>query len=255
MSVDACADLVARKDPDRFLSAMTAPTNKRAALLVLYAFNLEVARAPWTSTEPLIAAMRLQFWADTLEAIGEGRAVPGHEVAVPLADLIAGRSLPLGPLQALVAARQFDIGREAHADRAAFDAYQDATSGGLMWLAALALGAPMEAECAVRDHGWGAGLAALLRAYPALHASGRRPLLDDAPEAIAALASDGLVRIRAARGAKVGNCAAALRAGWQARAILRQAAADPGSVIEGRLGLSEAKRRGLLLWKSAIGGW
>ncbi|MCB1368505.1 MAG: squalene/phytoene synthase family protein [Rhodobacteraceae bacterium] len=255
MSVDACADLVARKDPDRFLSAMTAPANKRAALMVLYAFNLEVARAPWTSTEPMIAMMRLQFWADTLEAISDGRTVPGHEVALPLADLIASQSLPLGPLQALVAARQFDIWREAHADRAAFDAYIDATSGGLMWLAAHALGAPAEAETAVRNHGWGCGLAALLRAYPALVASGCKPLVNDTPEGIAALAGDGLVRIRAARGVNVGAGAAALRAGWQAKAILRQARADPAAIAEGRLGLSEARRRGSLLWKSVFGVW
>lgn len=255
MSVDACADLVARKDPDRFMSVMTAPLDKRAALMVLYAFNLEVARAPWTSAEPLIAAMRLQFWADTLEAIGNGKAVPGHEVAIPLADLITHQSLPLAPLQALVAARQFDIGRDGHADRPAFDAYVDATSGGLMWLAALALGAPADAERAVRNHGWGCGLAALLRAYPALVASGRKPLVDDTPESIAALAGEGLARIRAARGANVGAGAAALRAGWQAKAILRQARADPAAIATGRLGLSEARRRGSLLWKSVFDTW
>jgi len=46
MSFDACAALVAKGDPDRFLSAMTAPVALRGRLLTLYAFNLEVARAP-----------------------------------------------------------------------------------------------------------------------------------------------------------------------------------------------------------------
>lgn len=255
MSVDACAEMLRRGDPDRFLAALTAPKDKRAALMVLYAFNLEVARAPWMSTEPLVAAMRLQFWADVLDTINDGGPVPGHEVAAPLADLLRGGVVPVSPLQALADARQFDIGREPHGDRAAFDAYLDATSAGLMWVAAVALGAPASAEPAVRSHGWGAGLAALLMAVPALVASGRKPLVDPSPEAIAALAAEGLARIRAARGAKVGTGAPALRTGWQARAILRQASRDPGAVAEGRLGLSEARRRGSLLWKSATGGW
>ena len=45
MSLDACARLVERGDPDRFRVAMAAPPSAREALFPLYAFNLEVARA------------------------------------------------------------------------------------------------------------------------------------------------------------------------------------------------------------------
>ncbi len=45
MSIDACAALVEKGDPERFLPAMTAPVELRGRLMVLYAFNLEVARA------------------------------------------------------------------------------------------------------------------------------------------------------------------------------------------------------------------
>ena len=57
MSLDACADLVNRGDPDRFRSAMLAPMPIRGDLLALYAFNLEVARAPWVTNEPMIACL------------------------------------------------------------------------------------------------------------------------------------------------------------------------------------------------------
>ena len=57
MSIDACAEMVRAGDPDRYLSAMTAPVASRARLLVLYAFNLEVARAPWVTKEEMIAEM------------------------------------------------------------------------------------------------------------------------------------------------------------------------------------------------------
>lgn len=66
MSIAACAALVARGDPDRFAAIMAAPPAARARLFPLYAFNLEVARAPWVTKEPMIAEMRLQWWRDVL---------------------------------------------------------------------------------------------------------------------------------------------------------------------------------------------
>ena len=45
----AVAGLVERGDPERWRSAMTAPPAARPGLMALYAFNLEVARAPWVA--------------------------------------------------------------------------------------------------------------------------------------------------------------------------------------------------------------
>ena len=84
MTTQACASLVEKGDQDRFLAVMAAPVQARARLFVLYAFNLEVARAPWVSEQPLIAEMRLQFWRDVL-ADPKPRA---HEVAGPLRQII-----------------------------------------------------------------------------------------------------------------------------------------------------------------------
>ena len=61
MTVQACAEIVHAGDPDRFASAMTAPVADREVLFPLYAFNLEIAKAPWMTQEPIIAQMRLQF--------------------------------------------------------------------------------------------------------------------------------------------------------------------------------------------------
>lgn len=84
MSVEACAKLVERGDPDRFLAVMAAPVAARAQLLPLYAFNLEVARAPWVTKEPMIAEMRLQWWRDVV-AEASPRA---HEVVSPFHAVI-----------------------------------------------------------------------------------------------------------------------------------------------------------------------
>ena len=46
MSLDGCADLVARGDPDRFDALMAMPRAARARLLPLFAFHIEISRAP-----------------------------------------------------------------------------------------------------------------------------------------------------------------------------------------------------------------
>jgi phytoene/squalene synthetase len=83
--LEACAALVERSDPDRFRVAMAAPPAAREVLFPLYAFNLEVARAPWATREPMLAEMRLQWWRDQVEAAAvqlpprpRGRGPPGH---------------------------------------------------------------------------------------------------------------------------------------------------------------------------------
>lgn len=253
MSLQACADLVERGDPDRFAAVMAAPANLRTRLWPLYAFNLEIARAPWVTKEPMIAEMRLQWWRDVV-AETTPRA---HEVAGPLQGLIVAAGLDRGVLDLMVAARVWDVYSEPFEDQAAFDRYLEETSGGLMWLAALVCGAQDKAEETVRNYGWAAGLAAYLRAVPALEERGRRPLVDGRPGAVRDLAARGLQKISAARAGRgmVGKAAPALLAGWQAEALLRQVVADPMAVAEGRMALSEFGRRGRLLWQGFSGRW
>jgi phytoene synthase len=256
MSVEACADLLRKGDPDRFLSAMTAPVNKRAGLLVLYAFNIEIARAPWVTAEPMIAQMRLQFWTDVIEDAIAGKAAHAHEVAAPLADLIQAQDRAGDILSQMVNARQFDIYRDPHADDQALRVYLDQTAGHLMWLAALMCGAKPSAEPTVRNFAFGTGLAALFRATPALISAGRKPLTDDGLPAIGALAKTGLAAMAKARTGSIGrNAAPARRAGWMAQPILARAQRDPSAVLEGRLEPSEFSRRSRLLLKTMTGRW
>ncbi|MFZ1470789.1 MAG: squalene/phytoene synthase family protein [Paracoccaceae bacterium] len=255
MSIDACASLVDRGDPDRFAAVMAAPGWARELLFPLYAFNLEIARAPWVAQEPLVAEMRLQWWRDVVETAHNG-AAKAHEVAQPLHGLIRDAGLPVAVLDRLIAARRWDCWREPFDDLAALETYIDDTGAGLMWLAARALGAPDGAEGAVRAYGWAAGLANFLRAVPELQARGRHPLPKGTD--IAALAGQGLDRLaqsRAGRKTLPKAAAPALLPGWQTEAILRIAASDPAAVTEGRLQLSEFHRRGRLLLQAFSGRW
>ena len=145
-AIGPCAALVERGDGDRFAAVMAAPVAARGPLLVLYAFNLEVARAPWVTQEPMIAEMRLQWWRDVVAEAGEGRPARAHEVAGPLAALIRGAALPVAVLDGLIEARRWDVYREPFGDAAQFACYLEDTAGGLMTLAGRALGADQAAE-------------------------------------------------------------------------------------------------------------
>jgi len=77
-------------DPDRYFAALFAPAAQRPFLLALYAFNAEVARVAETVREPMLGAIKLEWWRETSE--GASRGTPrNHDVARGLAALF-GRS-------------------------------------------------------------------------------------------------------------------------------------------------------------------
>lgn len=247
----ACAALVEKGDPDRFLALMAAPPAARGPLAVLCAFNLELARAPWVTREPLVARMRLQFWRDVVAEPDRPRA---HEVAGPLAALIRDRGLHVALFEAMIAAREDEIEGAHLADAAALHAYVGGTAGALMALAVRALGGT--ADEVAQGYGAGQGMANYLLAVPALTAAGRPALPDHAPEAVVDLARRGLAdldRARRARRTVPPESRPALLAAWRARGVLGRALADPAAVAEGRLAGSEFARRGGLLWASLVG--
>ena len=242
MSLDACAGLVERGDPDRFRTLLAAPLEARRRLLPLYAFNLEVARAPWLTAEPMIAEMRLQWWRDVLDEIASGGPVRRHEVATPLAEVLDAEGTRR--LDALVAAHRWACYRDAFPDADAFTAHIAATGGGLMTVAARVLGAPDSA--AAEDAGYAAGLANWLLAVPDLESRGCRPLHDGRPTAVVDLARTGLSRLARARAAQSRLPKAARPAlwpAWRAHALLNRASADPTRVGNGTLPEPEARKR------------
>lgn len=230
----ACARIVETGDVFRFRCAMSAPLAARKVLFPLYAFNVEVSRAPWVTAEPMIAEMRLQWWRDVCEEIGAGGDVRRHEVATPLAAVLDAQGA--AALDELVAIRRWDIYKDAFENAAHFEKYIDQTSGNLMWTTARLLGA--RDEVAIRDAGYAAGMAAWFRAIPALEKQGRLPLVDGTAQAVAALASGALSRLKKSRTAraKIPTAArAALLPAAGAEAVLKAARADPARVGDGTL--------------------
>ena len=250
MSLQACADIIAKGDPDRFAATMAAPVEARPILLPLYAMNVEVARAPWVVSEPMIGEMRLQWWRDALEEIAEQTPVRNHEVTTPLAEILDPEGVR--ELDALVTARRWDLYRDPFEDQAHFDRY---LSGGsiLMWTAARLLGAEDDVRTLVQGFGRATALVRFLQAVPALEIRGRVPLIDGRQDAIRDLAHSTLSRLpsKAVLRRSVPTSAhPALLEGWQTRALLAQIVADPGRVARADIKLSEFRKRLSLLLAS-----
>lgn len=245
-AAQACAKLVERGDPDRFLAMMAAPPSARPALAVLYAFNLEIARAPWVSAEPLVARMRLQFWRDV---VSDPEAPRAHEVAGPLAALIRARELPAELFESMIAAREVEIEVAHLQDPAALMDYLDGSAGALMALSVRALGSA--ADDVARGYGLAQGLANYLLAVPAILVAGRPALPEGGkPDKLAAEALAGLAQARRNRGNVPAGARPALLAAWRAGPLLQQVRKYPERVKTGQLAQSEFARRGGLLWAS-----
>ena len=253
MSVQACAELVYKGDPARFRAVMAMPLPVREVCFPIFAFALEVARAPWVTQEPMIAEMRLQWWRDALEEIAEGGHLRRHEVVTPLADVLSPDQARR--LDGLVAARRWDIYKEPFESPEHLEDYLEATAGRLLWACAEAAGAPESVRSAVIAVGWASGLARFLQAVPVLQARGRFPLLDPEDSGVRALATQGLVKLDQPGLARAaGRAGAVLLEASDARAVLRCAQKAPVKVFQGALDVAPATQAARLFWRS-FRGW
>ncbi|HIJ62825.1 MAG TPA: squalene/phytoene synthase family protein [Rhodospirillaceae bacterium] len=167
------ARAVRQQDRDRFATALFAPADRREALFVLYAFNLEIARARELVREPMLGRIRLQWWRDSLDKVYAG-ADAGAPLADALAKVITRHDLPRAEFEALLEAREADMESDPPADLAALEAYAEGTSATLTRLAARVLGGDGEAVMAAARHvGIAWALTGLLRAVPFHAAQGR----------------------------------------------------------------------------------
>jgi len=254
MSFEACEALVKAGDHDRWRSAQSAPLKGRRALMALYAVSLEIARAPWASPEPLVAQIRLQWWADEIGKIYQGEGVTSHEILPALREVIFDHTLPMALFESLIQARHFDLGTAPHASRAAFDAYIHGTAGAVMALAAMAPGAKPEHLPVIKDFAYGAGVAAILRAVPALKARGCAPL-PGGVEGLVVEAQECLAKARTQRRILPAALVPALLAGWRADATLAYAHKNLRDITTGSLEDSPARKSASLRWRRLSGRW
>jgi hypothetical protein len=142
---EICQKAVRAHDPDRFFAALFAPEDKRRHLFVLTALYYELAHAASQAREPMLKAIRLTWWRETIERARAGNP-RDHAVARALAETLQTYDLPDALFEAIITARSGDGSGEDFAD---------ATVGSLMRLWTRILGG----EADVRDAAIAYGLA------------------------------------------------------------------------------------------------
>ena len=160
--------VVRDSDPDRYLSVLYAPEEKRPALFALYAFNVEVAGIRDRVSEPLPGEVRLQFWRDVLTAEAAPESADGSPLAVALLEAIRTHGLPVQPLLDLLEARIFDLYDDPMPSRNDLEGYCGETASALIQLAGLVLDTPaaMRASELAGHAGCAQAIAGLLRMLP-----------------------------------------------------------------------------------------
>ncbi|MGI9521995.1 MAG: squalene/phytoene synthase family protein [Hyphomicrobiaceae bacterium] len=92
---------------DSYLAATLAQRNRRQDLIVLAAFSGEIQRIVRTVGEPVIAAIRLQWWREALDLARTSQT--GHRMADALRDMIACNRLPTGLFIGHIDAQEFEL--------------------------------------------------------------------------------------------------------------------------------------------------
>jgi phytoene synthase len=93
-------------DPDRWLaSRFVADEAARADLIALYACEAALAAIPAKVSQPLLAEMRLTWWAEQMDGVFSGEPRRGHPVLEALALAVARRGLDRAALDGLIEAR------------------------------------------------------------------------------------------------------------------------------------------------------
>ncbi len=161
-----CMQFLRDADPDRYVSILYAPQDKRGALAALYAFNAEIARIRDLIHDPLPGEVRLQWWRDLINGTEHG-AVSGNPVAAALVDTINSHDLPRSAFDNYCEARIFDLYDDPMPSRNDLEGYCGETASALIQLASLVLNAaaPVHAEAAGHA-GVAQAVAGLLRLLP-----------------------------------------------------------------------------------------
>ncbi len=156
-------------DPDRYRSALFAEKLYRDRLNVLYAFHYELAKVPELVSEPMIGAIRYQWWRDAIEEIYSGKAVRAHEISTPLSEMLRETAISRFWVDRLIEGRERDI------DPRPFENIEDAreycrqTSGVLLQIAIKLTGGDPGNASEKLGEAW--GLTGLARAWGYYHQS------------------------------------------------------------------------------------
>ncbi|MFC5385997.1 phytoene/squalene synthase family protein [Aquamicrobium segne] len=272
---------VRKADHDRYLAALYAPSDKRDALMALYAFNAEIAGVRDRIREALPGEVRLQWWRDVLGAPAgeEETGQPVAPVAYALRAAIAQYHLPLAAFQNYLEARVFDLYDDPMPSRTDLEGYCGETASTIIQLASLMLDASAAQKFSqLAGHaGCAQAMTGLLLLLPRHRARGQCYIPADLLAAVGSSPEEfikgqdrqGSLRVVGAMIAlakehlemfhkEASFLPQSLRPAYLplalTAALLQRMEARPQDVLDGKTGLSHLYRH-WLLWRHAMRGW
>ncbi len=166
-----CRELVGRVSRDRALLAELAPADMRPHLWAIAAFDWEIGRIPDRVSEPMLGAIRRQWWREAWEEIAGGNP-RRHPVVEALAEAHRASPLPLDAVETYLDAREAE--QEAPpADLSAMKQRAAAIGGSIARLEAIVLGG------GTAEAGTAWALVGEVRALPHRLSHGRHGLPED----------------------------------------------------------------------------
>lgn len=163
---------VRAQDHERYLLTLLQPAAVQPHLWALLAFASEIARVPEVVSQEMVGLIRLAWWKERIADTYAGAEPYPHEVVRGLHTWIAAAPPPRVWLEALVEARQEQVGRTDIVSMKAFEAFARGTAGQLAALMSFACrGDVALAERAV-PIGTAYGMLGLVRSAPVALARG-----------------------------------------------------------------------------------
>ena len=150
-----CAQEVRQHDKCRYLTALLAPPEERAALFALFAFNIEIAKAGDVTSEAMLGEIRLTWWREAIDELCDGKP-RDHLVIQALAEVLQRKSIDKSEFDALIKSRIQDLEDERFARTADLGRYAEESGGRLSLMAVEMLG---RTDAATRDAAWDIGTA------------------------------------------------------------------------------------------------
>ena len=178
MIIDADARTVWKGDRDKFRATLVAPSRFHRILFPIFAFNYEISRIAFQSSEPALAEIKFKWWEEELTSIKNNKLINKHEILDTLSEIIVSNNIPIELFIGIIKARRFDIYNYPHNS---FEEQVDYIKQIFSSLFEICLRASSNSltqnsiSC-VRDYGYALGVANLLIAFPALIAAGKNPL-------------------------------------------------------------------------------
>ena len=160
------------------MAALMAPVRFQKILFPIFAFNYEISRIAFQTSEPALAEIKLKWWEEELTSIKNNNFSNNHEILMSLSKIIITNNIPIELFIEITRARRFDIYNESHNNFEDQVHYIKQIFSSLFEICLRASSSLVEKNqiICIRDYGYALGVANLLVALPALVVAGKKPL-------------------------------------------------------------------------------